>query len=127
MGAREWLTVGVFLMTVTLAAVGFLLKRFISRVDKHDEALYGEKGVFQLLQNYVKREDHDVANAELAAHMDKMRLEGIQREGRIIDAIERADDRATRDNVHLRSDVVKLHERIDRIRDSQRTEGRERG
>lgn len=117
MSAREWLTVALFLMSAVGAVVAWLLRRFIQRVDKHEEAIYGNHGLFGLLALYVKREDHDVANAELAAHMEKMRLEGIQREGRIIDAIERQGDQTTAENRIVRADIAKMHERIDRLRD----------
>src|SRR5512147_1774803 len=113
MSAREWLTVALFLVSAVGAVVAWLLRRFIQRVDKHEAALYGEDGVFRLLAQYVKREDHDVANAELAAHMEKMRLEGMQREGRILEAIERQGDQATAENRIVRSDISKLHDRID--------------
>lgn len=117
LSAREWLTIALFLLSIVLAVVGFLLTRFINKVDKLEQAIYGEAGLFRQLGLYVKREVHDVANAELAAQIEKMRLEGIQRESRIVEAIERQGDRATDENRITRADVAKLHERIDRIRD----------
>lgn len=116
--AREWLTVGIFVIGLLVSLACWLLRRLLQRIDKHDEAIFGPAGLYNLLGHYVKREVHDVANAELAAQMEKMRLEGIQREGRILEAIEREGDRASHDNQLTRSDVSKLHDRVDRIRDS---------
>jgi cell division protein FtsB len=118
LSAREWLTVGLFVLSLLIALMCWLLKRLLARVDNHDEAIYGKGGLFNLLGQYVKREVHDVANAELAAQMDKMRMEGLQREGRILEAIEREGDRASKQNEQIRSDVSKLHDRVDRMRDS---------
>jgi hypothetical protein len=131
LSAREWLTIALFCLSGLLTVVGYLLVRFINKVDKLELAVYGEQGLFRALSQYVKREQHDVANAELAAHMDKMRLEGVQREGRIIEAIEqregklleaigREGDRATTENRITRGELAKLHERVDRIRDGAR-------
>jgi hypothetical protein len=117
MSAREWLTIALFFAGIVGTVVAWLLKRFIGKVDQIDAAIYGDAGLFRLLAAYVKREDHDVANAELAAQMEKMRLEAIQREGRIIEAIERQGDTTTQENRILRTDLGKLHDRIDRLRD----------
>lgn len=120
LSARDWLTIALFFAGIVGAILAFWLTRFIRTVDKHDDAIYGDKGLFRLLALYVKREDHDVANAELAAQIEKMRMEGIQREGRIIDAIEKQGDASTQENRILRADVGKLHDRIDRLRDQRR-------
>lgn len=115
--ARDWLTIALFLFTTMAAWAGFLLRRFLRTVDRHQDALYGEHGLFRQLSLYVKREDHDMANAELAAHMEKMRLEGIQREGRIIDAIQDSARQSTTENQILRTDLGKMGDRIDRVQD----------
>lgn len=120
LGAREWLTIALFFAGAVGAILAFWLRRFIVTVDKHDEAIYGQQGLYRLLALYVKRGDHDMANAELAAQMEKMRLEAMQRESRIIEAIERQGDAATQENRILRGDLGKLHERIDRLRDQRR-------
>jgi hypothetical protein len=49
--------------------------------------------------------------------MEKMRLEGMQREGRILEAIERQGDQSTAENRILRADFAKVNDRIDRLRD----------
>jgi hypothetical protein len=137
MSVGEWLTVGIFVVSIQLGVAGFLLRRVLLKVDKLDEAIYGREGVFTLLGlyvkreahysanaelaaqmekvrlEYVKREVHDVANAELAAQMEKMRHEAMQREERIVEAIEKQADRNN-------DTVSKIYERIDRLRDSDR-------
>jgi cell division protein FtsB len=118
LSARDLLTVALFFASFVFAVLAWLIRRFIQTVDKHDVALYGESGLFRLLALYVKRDDHDVANAELAAQMEKMRLEGMQREGRILEAIEREGNSSTAENRILRADFSKLHDRIDRLKDS---------
>lgn len=117
LSATNWLTIALFLVSAVGAVLAWLIRRFITTVDKHEAAIYGDAGLFRLLAAYVKREDHDVANAELAAQMEKMRLEGIQREGRILDAINNQSDVSTQENRILRSDIGKLHDRIDRLQD----------
>lgn len=116
--AANWLTIAIFVASMVGAILAWLLRRFISTIDKHEQAIYGDEGLLRQLERYVKREDHDVANAELVAHMEKMRLEGMQRESRIVDAIDRAGEIARQDQGQLRSSMEKLNERIDRLRDS---------
>jgi hypothetical protein len=117
--SREWLTVALFVLSLVITVAGALLGRFLKRVDRHHEALYGEQGLFARISLYVKREDHDVANAELAALMEKIRQEANHREGRILDAIARqAEDRKNEER-QIRGDLGKLHDRIDRLRDTQ--------
>jgi flagellar motility protein MotE (MotC chaperone) len=117
LSARDWLTIALFVASAVGAVLAWVLRRFITTIDKHEAAIYGDAGLFRLLALYVKREDHDVANAELAAQMEKMRLEAMQREGRIIDAISDQGSTSTEENRILRKDLSQLHERIDRLRD----------
>jgi hypothetical protein len=117
LSARDWLTIALFVASAVGAVLAWVLRRFITTIDKHEAAIYGDAGLFRLLALYVKREDHDVANAELAAQMEKMRLEGMQREGRILEAIERQGDQSTAENRILRADFAKVNDRIDRLRD----------
>lgn len=140
MTATHWLSIGLFVLGLLCSAIGTALKRAIARQDRHQEAIYGEKGLFRQLADYVKREVHDVANAELAAAMDRMRSDGNvreqnilnaieareqrflqlidSREQRILDAIEKSIGRLIEDHRTTRIDISKLHERLDRIRDN---------
>lgn len=119
MKASEWLTIALFFFGSVGAILAFWLRRFIQTVDKHDGALYGEKGLFSALAQYVKREDHDVANAELVAQMERLRIEATSREGRILEAIERMGQRTADETRSWRTELGQMHERIDRLRDQQ--------
>lgn len=119
MKASDWLTVGLFFFGLVGAILAFWLRRFIRTVDEHDKALNGPQGIFSLLGSYVRREAHDVANAELVAQMERLRIEATDREARILEAIERQGARAAEETRTWRTDLGRMHDRIDRIRDQQ--------
>lgn len=115
MQLRDWLTIAIFAAGATFAAAGFLLRRLLQSVDEHDKAI---KALCEELPLYVKRETHDVANAEMVNHMERLRLEGSAREARIIDAIERVGVRSDRDVRDIRSEIAATNARLDRVKEN---------
>lgn len=117
MTVRDWLTIGVCVATLANVWVLFLLRRLLKTVDTHGDDI---AKLNQRLPLYVLRDSHDVANAELAAQMDRMRREAQEREARILDAIERASVSQTQETRILRGELSSVHQRIDRLRDQPR-------
>lgn len=114
MNATLWVTIGVAISGAASTWGAFWLLRLLRSVDRHGEAIGNIRTELAL---YVKREAHDVANAELAAQMERMRLEAQAREGRIVGAIESATKSSTEEIRFLRGEFGQMHQRIDRIRD----------
>lgn len=112
---RDWVTIGLALWTVVLAVISFAARRFLRQVDQHGTDIASLR---DQLGSKVSRDTHDVANAEIAALVERMRNEANARETRILSAIERARDENSRENRDIRREVSVMHQRIDRIRDS---------
>jgi len=115
MTAREWLVLAVAAMGIINTWLGFWLRRLLKSVDENAAAIVTIQAQLPL---YVRREAHDVANAELAAHMDRMRIEAVEREARILGAIDRQGTLAREDIGSVRTELSNVNGRIDRIRDS---------
>lgn len=115
MTAREWIVIAVCAVTIFNGWLAFWLRRLLKSVDENTAAI---AIIQQQLGLYVRREAHDVANAELAAHMDRMRIEANEREGRILGAIDRAANANREDIGSVRSEISNVNGRIDRLRDS---------
>lgn len=112
--AGHWLTIALFVAGSLLAVASFLLRRFIKAVDGHGESI----AKLQADQaKFVQREVHDVANAQIAAIIERMRIEGHAREERILEAIERSREQNAVDTRALRGELSGVHQRIDRLRE----------
>lgn len=127
LATRDWLTVGSWLLATLTPLVGSVALILLRRWLKSYDDLGGEvKKLWESMSDRVKREQHDVANAEMVAQMERMRIEAQAREGRILEAIEKGRAESRSDISNLRGELAGVHARIDRIRD-QTPDRRPRG
>jgi hypothetical protein len=115
LAAVDWLKVlGGFLSVLATVAL-ILLRRWLKSYD----ALHPEiQKLWLAMGERVRREQHDVANAEMVAQMDRLRIEAQAREGRILDAIGGAGNAHRGDLKDLRGELANVNARIDRLRDA---------
>lgn len=127
--ARDWVTIGLAVfsagLTVWLSVGSLMLRRFLKTHDQHGIDI----GILKEAKTHAstKLEAHDVANAEMVALVERVRAEANLREGRILDAIDKARTQNTVENTQIRGELSGMTARIDRIKDQsggQRPHGR---
>lgn len=117
-------TVAIFLVSLVFAWVGFLLKRFISKHDRLQEAIFYPEGpiaslksevsgIHMALGTYAKSETLGRAEERLAASIDAVGREGTAREGRILKAVDDSIKANRSDNDSVRKEVTGVNQRID--------------
>lgn len=119
-------TVGIFVLSMVFAWLGFMLKRFISKHDRLQEAIFYPEGpiaslktevsgIHQALGGYAKSEMLGRAEERLSASIDAVGREGTAREGRILKAVEDSIKANRSDNDNVRKEVTGVNQRIDQL------------
>jgi len=119
-------TVAIFVMSTVLAWLGFLLRRFVSKHDRLQEAIFYPEGpiatlktevsgIHQALGTYAKSDSLGRTEERLAASIDAVGKEGVAREGRLLRAVEDSIKANRADNDGVRKEVTGVNQRIDML------------
>lgn len=115
-------------LTAFASFVWFTVVRLINHVDELDKAVHGPDGPVALNRgqleamkiNYLLRADFNTEMDRVSSAIDRMRLEGIARETRILDSVERINTNNKDESRQIREDISGVHQRIDRLVSARR-------
>lgn len=119
-------TVGLFVISLVMTWVVFLLKRFIGKQDTLQEAMFYPTGpVSQIradisginlqLPTFVKSDKLELTERRLQESIETLRKEGNTREVRILEAVSDANESNKKDNEDVRKQITGVHVRIDNM------------
>lgn len=102
-------------MGAATAVSGFAWWTFNRLVKRVDDSVANIALIRALLPSYVLEADADVEIGKVTHAIETMRVEGIAREARILEAVRDVGKNSTQENTQLRSEITGVHQRIDRI------------
>lgn len=123
----KWWPVIAMVVAGLTAFVWFIVRRLIDAVDKLDEQVMGPDGpvawnrvqIEAVKVNYLTRAEFNSEMEKVSTAIDRMRLEGIGRETRILESVERINtsnrEQTERLREAIKTDIGGVHTRIDRL------------
>lgn len=121
----------LFLATTVGGFLWWAVRRAIKNMDDLNRAIYHPQGSLALVRGeviatnarfdaYVPREEIEVISGKLAESLERIRVESIAREQRMLDAINRVSQSNIEEGRITRNEIGKTNERIDRLIDNPR-------
>lgn len=116
----------LFLGGIGWAVCWWVVRRFVRTVDRLSFDLHDDKGALAGLRRelhqirleaseLMPREEHNAQQGVLLDKLEGLRVEGQHREDRIVSALARHSEQATRETAAIRSEIGSVQARIDGI------------
>lgn len=126
---ERWTPLLLFAATTVGGFLWWAVRRAIKNFDDLNEALYAPTGVVALVRSdvartnarfdaYMPREEIEMISSKLAESLERMRVESVAREARLLDAINGVARSNIEESRITRREIGETNARIDRIRDN---------
>jgi hypothetical protein len=104
MTPAAWIMLGAAIASPLFTIIWWLVRRPVARIDRLEQAVFGESGVHMKLTSFATATLLDTRVAELRLAMKGISEEGQRREDRILQAI-----------TDMRQDVRQQSQRVDEL------------